>query len=94
MYKLQGEPSLLFDILWVMDGNNSLSRVLQRFAAVDKNASIPGASCELPDSRKVTGDMYILYGDVNKWAHKVIAQVAASEGVCMFYVHILSHNHF
>jgi hypothetical protein len=67
-----------------MDGNNSLSRVLQRFAAVDGDASIPGASCELPDSRKVAGDMYILHEDVNKWAHEVVTQVAASEGVCLY----------
>jgi hypothetical protein len=45
-YKLKEEASLLFDILWAMDGNDSLRRFIRRSAPVDGDSSIPGPSCE------------------------------------------------
>jgi hypothetical protein len=34
-YKLQGEKPLLFSMLWAMDGNDSLKRILHRMANPD-----------------------------------------------------------
>lgn len=82
MYKLKEEASLLFDILWAMDGNDSLRRFIRRSAPVDGDSSIPGPSCERTDTRHVTGDMYISRDDVNKWAREAVARAKAPrEGV-------------
>jgi hypothetical protein len=80
MYKLKEEPSLLFDILWAMDGNDSLKRIIRRSATGEDDSSEPGPSCERNDARVVSGDMYISRDDVNNWAREVITKTA-SEGV-------------
>jgi Kyakuja-Dileera-Zisupton transposase len=91
MYKLQEEPSLLFNILWAMDGNNSLPRIIRRSPTDGDDPNVPGPSCELNDSRKVFGDIYIARDDVNKWAQEVVGQAhAASEGVST-YLLVLSY---
>jgi hypothetical protein len=81
MYKLKEEPALLFDILWVMDGNDSLKQIARRSPIVSEDAEIHGPSCERLDIRQVSGDMYISRDDVNRWAREAVAQAAASEGV-------------
>jgi len=82
MYKLKDEPRLLFDLLWAMDGNDSLKRILQRLLSIDGGLGIPGSSCEQTDTRHVVGDMYISREDVNKWSREVVTQVkVACEGV-------------
>lgn len=89
MYKLRNEPDLLFAMLWAMDGNNSLSRLLRRSATSQHDENTLGPSCERSDTRNLSGDMYISREDVDKWAREVVAQVqSASEGViciCFFY---------
>ena len=85
MYKLKGEPSLLFDFLWAMDGNDSLKRIIRRSPAADGDPSTPGPSCEATDTRHVTGDMYISCEEVNKWAWELVAQTC--EGVS--FIHAL-----
>ena len=89
MYKLKGEPKLLFDFLWAMDGNDSLKRVIRRSKS-DDDLGAPGLSCELQDTRIVPGDMYISREDVNKWAREFVGQVQPDSGavsVCL-RVHI------
>ena len=81
MYKLKEEPALLFDILWAMDGNDSLKQITRRSPIVNKDADIHGPSCERTDTQQVSGDMYISHDDVNRWAREAVEQVAASEGV-------------
>jgi len=82
MYKLKDEPHLIFALLWAMDGNDSLKRILQRLLALGGDLSLPGPSCERTDTRQVVGDMYISREDVNRWSWEVVAQAkAACEGV-------------
>lgn len=81
MYKLKDEQELFFNILWAMDGNDSLKRIIRRSPTVDGDPSIPGPSCEQTDTWNISEDMYIPREDVNKWAREVIEQAATSEGV-------------
>ena len=92
MYKLRDEPDLLFSMLWAMDGNNSLSRLLRRSATSQDDEATLGPSCERNDTRNLSGDMYISRDDVDKWAREVVAQVqSASEGVmCIHFVYARS----
>lgn len=86
MYKLKDKPSLIFDILWAMDGNDSLKRIVQRAAAVDGDLGVPGPSCEETDTRHVMSNMYISREDVNKWARELVAKAkVASEGVSFIF---------
>jgi hypothetical protein len=80
--------SLLFDLLWAQDGNDSLKRIIRRSHSDDENPNNPGPSSEWTDTRRVLGDMYIPREDVNKWARQLVEKVkSASEGVS----HIISH---
>ena len=86
MYKLENELSLIFNILWAMDGNDSLKRVIRRSPAVDGDLN-PGPSCEQTDTRHMSGDMYVSREDVNKWAREVTSQaMAATEGVSSIFI--------
>jgi hypothetical protein len=82
MYRLREEPSLLFDILWAMDSNDSLKRIIRRYPAIDDVSGIPGPSSERTDTRHVGEDMYISREDVNKWAQEAVTQAKVpAEGV-------------
>jgi hypothetical protein len=86
MYKLENELSLIFDILWAMDGNDSLKQVIRRSPAVDGDPN-PGPSREQTDTRHMSGDMYISQEDVDKWAQEVTSQaMAAVEGVSSIFI--------
>jgi hypothetical protein len=90
MYKLKEEPSLLFDFLWAHDGNDSLKRFIQRSHPAGEDPTKPGPSCERTDTRRVLGDLYISWEDVNKWAWEVVEKVnAASEGVSSYPCSVL-----
>lgn len=85
-YKLQGEPHLLFSMLWAMDGNDSLKRILRRTVS-SETGERDGPSQERVDSRTVPGDIYIPREDVNKWADDVVqeAMKVAEEVSCNLY---------
>jgi len=53
-YKLKNEHHLLFALLFTIDGNDSLKRVLQRVLGEDDE--VPGHSSEHIDSRTVNDD--------------------------------------
>lgn len=70
-YKIKDEAPLLYSMLYTMDGNDSLKRVLKRSPTqFDSEAIRP--SSELPSSRKVTGDRYLTREYVDKWAKGVV----------------------
>lgn len=77
-YTLKDEKSLLFSLLFAMDGNNSLKRLLLRRPSVD-DPSKPGPSCERPDSRSVPGDVYVSREAVNRWSQELVGAVKALE---------------
>ena len=86
MYMLKEEPSLLFSILWAMDGNDSLKRIIWRSPAADGDSIAPGPSCEGIDMRNVGGEMYISWEDMNKWVQEIVAQAkVTTEGVSAIF---------
>jgi len=73
-YKLRDEVRLIFAMLWAMDGNDSLKRILRR-AANAETGERDGPSREHADSRQVPGDMYIPRDEVDKWAKEFTGHV-------------------
>jgi Kyakuja-Dileera-Zisupton transposase len=69
-YKLHGEKHLLFAMLWAMDGNDSLKRILRRMINPETGER-DGPSCESMDSRAAPGDIYIPREAVNRWAKEI-----------------------
>jgi hypothetical protein len=73
---------LIFSILWAMDGNDSLKRILRRMLNPDSGER-DGPSREQADSRTVPGDMYISREEVDKWAKEWVEEVKKlAETVC------------
>lgn len=69
MYRLEGEPDLGLDLLFTMDGNDSLKRVRRLVGVDDPEAGIVAASREREDERKITDDYYLSRPEVDKWAN-------------------------
>ena len=65
-YKLEGETPLKFDMLFTMDGNNSLKRFMRR-GSPGEDGEVLGPVIEHPDPRLVTSDYYIPRQEVDKW---------------------------
>ncbi|KII92056.1 hypothetical protein PLICRDRAFT_677552, partial [Plicaturopsis crispa FD-325 SS-3] len=76
-YKLKDEEPLVYSLLYTMDGNDSLKRLLRR--RDDGDADGVGPSSEAPDARDVPGDRYLLREHVDKWAHAVVQEMMAAE---------------
>ncbi|KAG1905547.1 uncharacterized protein F5891DRAFT_1183493 [Suillus fuscotomentosus] len=55
-YTLKGEVPLKFSLLYTMDGNDSLKRVLKKLDSDDDNDNAPPRSAELPSTQVVRGD--------------------------------------
>ncbi|KAG2040098.1 hypothetical protein BDR03DRAFT_932884 [Suillus americanus] len=55
-YVLMDEPKLTFSLLYAMDGNDSLKRVLRRTLDMDDSL---GTSCELPMGQQLRSDRYL-----------------------------------
>jgi hypothetical protein len=82
-YKLRDEASLLFSMLWAMDGNDSLKRILRRMHNPETGEN-DGPSRERADSRSVPGDMYISRDEVDKWAKGVMQELMnPADKVCL-----------
>ncbi|KAG2038237.1 hypothetical protein BDR03DRAFT_933641 [Suillus americanus] len=64
-YVLTDEPKLTFSLLYAMDGNDSLKRVLQR--TLDTDDSL-GTSCELPMGQQLRSDRYLSHTFVDLFA--------------------------
>ena len=81
---MKGEIHLLFAMLWAMDGNDSLKRILRRMYNPDTGER-DGPSRERADSRSVPGDMYISRDEVDKWAKEVVKEAKKlAEEVCLY----------
>ncbi|KAJ7032930.1 hypothetical protein C8F04DRAFT_1211033 [Mycena alexandri] len=84
-YKLEGEPDLIFSMLWTMDGNESLRRVIRKertSGEVDENGeAVPGASKEREDGRDA-GEGYFLDRDrVDEWAKAKVASMLPTDDI-------------
>ncbi|KAJ7306958.1 hypothetical protein DFH08DRAFT_918538 [Mycena albidolilacea] len=68
MYKLEGEDELIFSMLFNMDGNDSLKRVLKRLKT-DGSEEEPtaGPSIERDDSRDGGEDYFLRQEQVDQW---------------------------
>ncbi|KAI5990768.1 hypothetical protein EDD15DRAFT_2369543 [Pisolithus albus] len=66
-YKLTDEPELKFKLLYAMDGNNSLKRVLRRLP--DETAdNYPTLSRDLPTGQILTSSHYLSCEHINRFA--------------------------
>lgn len=75
-YKLEGEDKLKFSILYTVDGNDSLKRIVRREAVPksEKQGGVPviGASSESRDTREVGKGIYLTREEVDVWAKEAI----------------------
>ena len=62
------EPDLKFKLLFAMDGNDSLKRILQRLPEDIEDASLPLVSRELPTGQILTSSRYLPREYVNQFA--------------------------
>ncbi|KAG1791005.1 hypothetical protein EV424DRAFT_1549531, partial [Suillus variegatus] len=71
-YKLQGEVPMKFSLLYAMDGNDSLKRVLKKSTQDDldteDNSPLAQRSSELPTTQVVRGDCYLLNEYIEQFA--------------------------
>ena len=59
-YVLKNEEALTFKLLYAMDGNDSLKRVVRREVAEDAEANLPAPSLELPTGLRLpTSGLYL-----------------------------------
>ncbi|KAI6017609.1 hypothetical protein BKA83DRAFT_4058793 [Pisolithus microcarpus] len=65
-YKLTGEPELKFKLLYAMDGNDSLKRVLRRLPDEIEDGHLP-LSRDLPTGQVLTSSRYLSREYVNKF---------------------------
>jgi hypothetical protein len=65
-------------MLYAMDGNDSLRRVLRRTVSQDDEETL-GPSSELPTSLKVSGDRYLSCEYVDKWAAGVLQDMMSED---------------
>lgn len=82
-YKLVGEDKLIFDMLFTMDGNDSLKRVLRREKPPEDEGDGEvklGESKERVDKRDGTGGYFLTREKVNTWAKHMLA-LALEEGM-------------
>jgi hypothetical protein len=86
-YKLEGECKLKFNMLFTMDGNNSLKRILQHGPPTEEAENIPGPVLECLDFHILTTDYYIPREDVEKWGGDVKQEMIPTQTK---KVHILS----
>ena len=61
-------------MLYTMDGNDSLRRILRRSTSQDDDRTL-GPSSELPSTHSVPGDQYLSREDVDKWADGVLQEM-------------------
>ncbi|KAG1869718.1 hypothetical protein C8R48DRAFT_746887 [Suillus tomentosus] len=68
-YELVDEEDLTFKLLYAMDGNDSLKRVLRR--SLDHDGESLGPSSELPTGQQLTSDRYLPRTFVNQFASDI-----------------------
>ncbi|KAJ7720635.1 hypothetical protein B0H16DRAFT_1666433 [Mycena metata] len=84
-YKLEGEPDLIFSILWTMDGNESLRRVIGKewISEVDEEAGeeVPGASKERENERDAGKGYFLARERVDEWAKAKVASMLPTDDI-------------
>ncbi|KAG2136207.1 hypothetical protein BD769DRAFT_1626952 [Suillus cothurnatus] len=81
-YTLTDEPKLTFSLLYAMDGNDSLKRVLRRSLDTD---DCLGTSSELPTGQQLESNRYLSHTFVDQFAQDSTAaddEVIHSENLC------------
>jgi len=82
-YRLTNEPHLEFSMLYTVDGNDSLKRIIRREIVPEAAASggdfvpVVGASSEVTDTRIGGEGVYLTNEYVNKWSKENIATIDA-----------------
>jgi hypothetical protein len=84
-YKLKDEHHLLYSLLFTMDGNDSLKRILRRIVGDD---DMPGPSSERTDSRTIDNDFYLTRDYVDQWSDEAFENLMATENQVRFYLFI------
>ncbi|KAI0052975.1 hypothetical protein FA95DRAFT_1482424 [Auriscalpium vulgare] len=82
-YKLEGEENLPFSMLFTMDGNDSLKRILRRGAPPSSStddAPVVGPVIERIDTRQHDNDYYLARGVVDRWANLAFEDLPPAEG--------------
>jgi len=67
-------------MLYAIDGNDSLKRIIRRSSSQDDDDSTLQPSSELPSSRTVPGDRYLSREYVDKWAKDVLQEMMDDTG--------------
>ncbi|KAJ7890953.1 hypothetical protein B0H14DRAFT_3081615 [Mycena olivaceomarginata] len=80
MYKLEGEDELIFSMLFNMDGNDSLKRVLKRLKT-DRSEEEPTAepSIERDDSRDGGEDYFLRWERVDRWVRSRVEEILPTD---------------
>ena len=84
-YTLEDEDKLKFSMLYTVDGNESLKRIIRREAVPELTAQAPaatdetaqpvlGASSEVKDSRTAGRGIYLTREQVDEWAKEVLME--------------------
>lgn len=76
-YTLKGERALLFSLLWGMDGNDSLKRVLRQYPSAGDKTNQAGPISEHTDTRTVPAGLYLSRDYVDKWARELVGSAKA-----------------
>jgi hypothetical protein len=76
MYELKDEPELPFRILFSMDGNDSLKRVLRREPSQNGDGT-PGPSSERLDNRWGGSDYFLPRAEVDQWDKAALGDMMA-----------------
>ncbi|KAJ3925075.1 MAG: hypothetical protein NXY57DRAFT_1044414, partial [Lentinula lateritia] len=75
LYHVDGEPTLQFQLLCTVDGNNSLKRFARKeqVGELDESSSLAEFnSKERLDTRAARGDYYLSQDEVNRWSKESI----------------------
>lgn len=81
-YELEGEPKLEFRMLYTVDGNDSLKRIIRRedtpLSADEEMPAHPilGASSESKDTREIGTGLYLTNEQVDQWSKETLAVIS------------------
>ncbi|KAF9068746.1 hypothetical protein BDP27DRAFT_1523863 [Rhodocollybia butyracea] len=82
LYRVEGEPTMKYQMLGTWDGNNSLKR-LARNEPVDNidgtDVPAPGKSKEFIDTRAAGGDYYLTREEVDVWSKESIKAISGEQ---------------
>jgi hypothetical protein len=75
-YILKDEPKLQFNMLYMVDGNDSLKRIIRcettGIADLSSNVPVLGDSSESTDGRRAGIGLYLTNEQVDQWSNEVL----------------------